>query len=273
VFSYHNHTLWSDGRSALEKLIPAARSQGLQEVGISDHLVFDPLGRQLSWSMPLDGVATYVKEVQSCRQRAAEMGGPIVRLGLEADFFPETVTRTAQILRSFPFDYVIGSVHFLGDFAIDTDPALWTRLQPDEINQVWRRYWETIAEMADSRVFDIVGHIDLPKKFGFRPDTTPDHVIAKALDAIARAGMAIEINTSGWSLPAREAYPSQIILRMACQRSIPILISADAHTPAHLTRHFRRARLLAVRAGYRELVRFHERRPVSEPLLSSPPRL
>ena len=120
--------------------------------------------------------------------------------------------------------------------------------------------------MAQSRVFDFVGHLDLPKKFGFRPTADLSVEEDRALDAIAAAGMAIEINTNGWNLPATEAYPALNLLRKTHNRSIPLLINSDAHHPDRLVEHFDRARELARQAGYEELVRYEQRRRTAYPL-------
>src|SRR5439155_4385584 len=128
---------------------------------------------------------------------------------------PETVDDLRERLQAHPFDYVIGSVHFLADFKVDSSATDWEALNPEEVNEKWRLYWLRIGEMAQSRVFDFVGHLDLPKKFGFRPTADLSVEEDRALDAIAAAGMAIEINTNGWNLAATEAYPALNLLRKA----------------------------------------------------------
>ena len=141
----------------------------------------------------------------------------------------------------------------------------WAAQTPEGVEAIWSTYWRRIIEMAESRVFDIVGHMDLPKKFGYRPSTPMIDLEQKALDAIAAAGMAVEINTSGWHLPADEAYPSPELLCEANRREIPIVISADAHNPQVLARDFPRAKDLAVEAGYTGVVRYAEREAIKDP--------
>jgi histidinol-phosphatase (PHP family) len=263
LISYHNHTNWSDGAPTLAAQIQAARRVGLDELGISDHYVLDPSGEQAEWSMDLDLLGDYVLQI---RAAAAETRDLVLRLGIEADFFPETVEDLRSRLAGYPFDYVIGSVHYVDGFPIDRHTQDWDALSEDERNEKWRLYWLRVRQMAESRVFDFAAHLDLPKKFGHRPtiDLTADALAA--LDALAAADMAIEINTAGWSLPAREAYPSLDLLREARRREIPLLINADAHFPEFLTRDFDRARALAREAGYTELVRYEKRRRFPIPL-------
>lgn len=261
--SYHNHTLWSDGQGDLRQMIEGARQAGVDELGISDHYVLRPGDEQVAWSMPLGFLPTYVEAVQEARR---ESQTPIVRLGLEADYLPETIDRLRALLAQYPFDYLIGSVHYAGDFPVDEDAGLWERLSADECNAVWRLYWQRIRGLAESRVFDIVGHLDLPKLFGYRPTVDLAAEEAAALDAIAAAGMAIEINTAGWHKPVREAYPSPHLLRAACRRGIPLMVNADAHRPEHLTRGLAEGRALARAAGYSEVVRYEARRRLTEAL-------
>ena len=257
--SYHNHTNVSDGACTLEEQIEGAHLAGLDELGISDHYVAHPT-LQCDWSMPLDFLAPYVKKLQDA---AAQLRGMRLRIGLEVDYFPESVELLRERLEAYPFDYVIGSVHFVDEFPIDKDRDSWDALDQHQRNEMWRRYWGCIAEMARTGLYDFAAHIDLPKKFGHRPTVDLTYERNSALDAVAGAGMAIEINTAGWSLPAKEAYPSLDILKAARDRSIPLLINADAHRPDHLTRDFDRARVLAREAGYTELVRFDKRRQYS----------
>lgn len=252
LFTYHNHTNWSDGGATLAAMIQAARELGVDELGISDHYVLHPEGDQ-EWSMPAELLGDYFSTL---RQASAEVKGIVLRTGLEADYIPETAAELRAELELFDWDYVIGSVHFVDGFCVDEKAEDWRRLTPERRDQVWIRYWELVAELARTEIFDILAHPDLPKKFGFRPAADLRELEEAALDAVAAAGMAIEINTAGWSLPAAEGYPSLRILRAARERDIPLTISADAHFPEFILRDFDRAADLARQAGYEALVRF-----------------
>ena len=257
--SLHNHTTWSDGEPTVQELVAEANRIGLEEVGISDHYTLNPRG-PVSWSMPLDRLGEYVESVRSVGSST------IVRLGIEADFFPETVEDLRARVAAHPFDYVIGSVHFVAGFGIDSRAEDWAVLTSTVVSGIWRGYWALVRQMAESGAFDIVGHLDLPKKFGFRPDIDLSEEESAALKAIAQCGMAIEINTNGWNLPCAEAYPSLKLLKQARTLGIPLVISSDAHHPRRLVEHFDRARDLARDAGYTELVRYEGRRRTPYPL-------
>ena len=252
--SYHVHSKWSDGDSKMADYIQAASDLGLDEVGISDHYVLTPDGRLLGWAMLPEALDEYVEAVQSASGEARE--GVTVRLGLEADFFPETVGEVKDVLSMQPFDYVIGSVHILDGFPIDGHKEDWEPLTVAQRDDIIRGYWVRVRQMAESGVFDIAGHLDLTKKFGFRPTVDISAEISAALDAIARSEMTVEINTSGWHFPAQEAYPEPSILRGCLQRNIPVIVTADAHTPANLTRSFDEAYRLIREIGFTETVSY-----------------
>src|SRR6476646_1590060 len=123
--SLHNHTTWSDGEPTVAQLVAEAERLGLDEVGISDHYALTPDNRRVEWSMPLPKLGEYVSELQRAKALARRV---TVRLGVEANSFPETVEELGKRLRSHPFDYVIGSVHFLDDFKVDSGEKDWAAL-------------------------------------------------------------------------------------------------------------------------------------------------
>ena len=266
LVSYHVHSTNSDGSNTIPELVEAAVDLGLDEIGVSDHFVYPVPGRPVDWSMAPDKLDSYFNQLEQAREIA---GGRIrLRFGLECDYEPQTAGALASVLKEYTLDYVIGSMHFLDEFPIDSRAEDWEKLAQPERDEMVRAYWDRIVGLAKSRVFDIVGHIDLCKKFGYQPTIDLSREIEAAVDAIARSGMAIEINTSGLHVPAREMYPSKAILGECLARAIPILITSDAHTCADLTRGFDQAARLAAEAGCTETVVFEGRKMSRVPILS-----
>jgi len=187
--SLHNHTRWSDGSDTLSAYIHTARSLGVNELGISDHYTLSPCGPRPAWSMRPDDLDAYVRDIVAATGDRSDV---TVRLGIEADFFPETVGMLRAQLTAHPLDYVIGSVHFVDRFSVDTAARDWERLSADERNTVWRHYWQRVRQLAESRVYDVVAHLDVPKKYGYRPTVGLLAETEAALDAIAAADMAVE---------------------------------------------------------------------------------
>jgi histidinol-phosphatase (PHP family) len=260
VATYHNHTSWSDGSVSVAELVERAGRLGVDELGISDHYVLHPSGRTPPWGMPVDRLADYVEDVRT------HAGGtsPVVRLGLEVDWFPGQEEAIRDGLDGFPFDFVIGSVHEVDGFRVDASALDWDELRPEERNERFRLYWVKVRAMAESRLFDIVGHADLPKKFGHHPTTDLGAVIDEALDAVGRAGMIVELNTAGWHKPCADGYPTLELLRECHRRKIGVTLAADAHDPAHLLRDFPRGIERIRRAGYSRIARFRCREIVYE---------
>lgn len=261
--SYHCHTIITHGYSTVSEFVRAAIAEGLDELGISEHYTLLPDGRPLDWSMPKCGLDDYFMALQAAKDEAGDK--LVLRCGLEADFIPETADELAKILKAYPFDYVIGSVHFVDDFCVDESAHDWNRLSLNERNDIVRAYWDRITRMAHSGLFDIVGHMDLYKKFGHHPTVDISEDISKSLDAIAESGMAVELNTSGLH-KAGEMYPSPTILCECYKRKIPSLVTMDAHDICELTRS-RNIGIAALQsAGYTEQAVFAKRKMSLVPL-------
>jgi len=252
IGTWHNHTQWSDGSASVGAMIDAAQRSGVTSLGVSDHLVLDPAGVRHVWSMDPAELGAYCSGVREADVPA----GMQVLCGVEADYIPQTVAQTRQVLAAHDVDFIVASVHFVDGFPVDSEFAPWEVLTVEEREEVHRRYWQLIREMASARLGDIAAHLDLTKKFGFRWQSDLSAAVAAALDAIAESGMVVEVNTAGWHKPCAEAYPSKDILRGCRERNIPVTINADAHEPDHLLRDFDRARELLRSVGYRDQVFF-----------------
>jgi histidinol-phosphatase (PHP family) len=189
----------------------------------------------------------YVREIQQIK---AQFPG-FVLLGIEADYRPQTVADIRLMLANHPFDYVIGSVHHLGDWGLD-NPEEIEGYGYRDIDDVWVKYLELVGDAAESGLFTIIGHLDLVKKFGFRPARALDAELDRLVNRISRTGVLIEINTAGLHRPVQEAYPSLDILRRLREAGVSITFGSDAHRPAEVGRNFEHAARLARAAGYDE---------------------
>lgn len=270
IATYHNHTRWSDGRATTAELLAGARALGVHELGVSDHFTLHPDGIEPKWSMAPARVGEYIAELQQLA-RETGTGGPTIRVGLEVDWFTGHEERIGSTLARLPLDYVVGSVHYVGDSEIDYSSVRWERMTEDQREETHEQYWRHVAAMAHSGLFDIAAHLDLPKKFGYRATDAIRPLMLAALDAIASSPrpLVVEINTAGWFKPCQDAYPSLDILRECRSRDIPVTISADAHHPEHLTRAFDRATDRLREAGYSQVARFRNRELYFEPLESA----
>ena len=249
--SYHNHCNWSDGSNDMRDMYRAAKEAGFREFGLSDHYVKTPFGDNeiTSYSMDKSRLAEYVEACLACKKEF-DSDDFTVRLGVEVDFFPENAEAVAKELLQYPFDYLIGSIHFSNEFPIDHTAACWEALPPGGVDEIWHDYWKKIRLAAESGLYSFIGHLDLPKKFCFYPNYDYTDEAIAALKAIKAAGIAMEINTAGWAKPCKSAYPSRNIVKMAHEMGIPMLISSDAHDTRHVARFFPEAEECLREAGY-----------------------
>src|SRR5436309_5289003 len=173
------HTRLTDGTGMPADYARIALERGLDEIGCSDHA---PLGnRDIDWTMKLADLETYVGWVREAQQKFPSLS---VKLGLEVDFIPGREDWIRELAGMYPWDFFLGSVHYIGDFPVDRSAKDW---KDQDVAERWRQYFDVWTQAARSRLFDSLAHPDLPKKFGYRPKTFD---YRPALRAVAEAGVA-----------------------------------------------------------------------------------
>jgi histidinol-phosphatase (PHP family) len=194
-------------------------------------------------------------------------------LGIEADFVPGGEDRMASLLEARDFDYVIGSVHFLRDEAVDMeDYSVWGKSHSPE--EIWKRYFETLGEAARSGLFDVLAHPDLVKVWGAgRPLPEGDlrNYYELAMDGIAGSQIAVEVSTAGLRKPVGEMYPAPAFLEMCLEAGAPVALSSDAHRPEDVGADYEPALELLAASGVKELCVFERRERRLERIESHPP--
>jgi histidinol-phosphatase (PHP family) len=250
IADYHIHTpLCGHAEGEPREYVEQAIACGLTEIGFSDHLPLS-MYRQPGYAMQREDVDGYVSLVRDLAQEYASRVR--ILLGGEVDFFEQSIEQDAALLAEYPFDYAIGSVHFVGDgFAYD-HPGSREHYRGYGVDNVYVQSYDLVAKAAATGLFRIIGHLDLAKKHGHRPED-PAGVAAPAsaaLAAIKASGAAIELNTAGWRKPVGEAYPSPALLSEASSLGIPLTFGSDAHHPRDVGAHFDRAVTVARQCGY-----------------------
>ena len=235
---------------------------GLEEIGFSDH---SPMPRDDfdDWRMRADQLDDYVARVEQARR---EFPGLRIRLALEVDYLPGQEDWIRDLARRHPWDYFIGSVHYLSDAWDIDNPHKISRWRDQPVDRVWEAYFARLTQAAGSGLFDIIGHADLCKKFGFKPGVDPTPWYRGFLAAAAAAGVAIELNTAGLRKECREIYPSRAFLGLAREAGVPITFGSDAHAPGEVGADFAAAVALAREAGYTEACRWERRERRRVPL-------
>jgi histidinol-phosphatase (PHP family) len=250
---YHLHTPLC--RHATGEPVDYARralAVGLKEIGFSDH---SPMRQDDfdDWRMRQDQLDEYAESVRRAQTDFPQL---TIRLGLEVDYLPGQEDWIRELAARQPWDYLIGSVHYVSDsWAVDNphQRAGWKDRDPWEI---WSVYFDRLTRAADAGLFEIIGHADLPKKFGHRPGRDCAPLYESFLGAAKRRHCALELNTGGLRKDCREIYPSRDILQLAFQKGVPITFGSDAHAPEEVGLNFSEAVRLAREVGYRECCRF-----------------
>lgn len=244
---YHTHTYrCGHAVGTPAEYVEAALAAGVGGIGICDHL---PLfgRRDAELTMDLAELEGYVEEVLELRR--AYPG--YVLLGIEADYEPETFEDVADALGRYPFDYVIGSVHFLDGWGFD-DPRNKSGWTERDVLAVYESYFDRVGEAAETGSFTILGHLDLVKKFGHRPAEPPLAAIRRLVERVAAAGPAVEVNTAGLRKPVGEPYPGAELLASLARSGVPLTFGSDAHAPVEVGLDFAAAVAHARSAGYTE---------------------
>ena len=274
---YHIHLRTDDPEASaaeyfssanVERYREVASERGIAELGVSEHVYRFRQALEV-WQHPfwtqyakddLDEYCAFVREETD------------LRLGIEADFVPGGEDRMANLLEARDFDYVIGSVHFLREGAVDMDDySVWDSgpTRPRNAEEVWRRYFQTIGESARSGLYDVVAHPDLVKYWGDgarRPAGDLRRYYELAIDGIAESGVAVEVSTAGLRKPAGELYPAPAFLQMALDAGARVALSSDAHRPQDVGADYEQALAVLEQLGVRELCVFDRRSCRVEPI-------
>ncbi len=247
---YHMHTTFSDGRSELAEYVDEAVRKSIDEIGFSDHIYL----RKEDWSMDWSDLPNYVSNISKLNM-ASQIS---IKTGLEVEFVPYGMESLMQMVNQFNFDYLIGSIHYIGNWQFDNEKQIeeWKRR---DVTQVYEQYYALVQTMAKTRLFDFVGHLDLVKKFSHRPRNDLKDLLLETIETIGKSGMCIEVNTGGLRKPCREVYPSEKLLKMCFDNGLPITFGSDAHSPEDVGADLDKAVNLAKRVGYLEMVRFTKR--------------
>jgi histidinol-phosphatase (PHP family) len=247
----------------VDRYLAAAEEHGIAELGVSEHVyrfaqALDVWDHGFWREQAIDDLDAYAEFVRTTT----------LRLGIEADFIPGAEDRMANLLDARDFDYVVGSVHFLGNRAVDHEGYdVWE--EEGDPDRVWICYFETLAEAARSDLFDILAHPDLVKVWGRGrpvPDRDPRFFYEPAVEAISESGIAVEVSTAGLRKPVGEIYPSRSFARMCVEAGAEFAISSDAHAPEQVGYGYDQAMAFLEELGVERICVFEGRKRRTEPI-------
>lgn len=264
----------------IESYVEAAAARGATEIGFTEHLYrcvesVEALGEW--WANDpnrdlADMTARYVDSERALSLDryvdavlAAKDRGLPVLLGLEVDFFPETIEAVLDLLEPYPFDFLIGSTHWLGAWGIDL-PSQVHEFDRRGHEQAYIDYFDVETELAASGAVDVLAHADVVKKQGVTLPAAPTELYERLAAAAGASGVAVEVSTAGLYQPIQEMYPQPQLLEKMHAHDVPITLASDAHFPDQCGRDHDRAVELAEAVGYTSRVTFEQRQRIDVPL-------
>lgn len=258
---YHTHH-WRCGHAVgqLEEYVLSAIEKGIEQLGLSDHMPLihvNPDEYLPEMAMAMEELPRYVEECFLLKEKYKK--DIDIRVGIEADYIEHYEETIKQLLDRFEWDYIIGSVHFLGTWDITDFRQVdgWKQKDPDE---VYRQYYDAVQKAVRTGFYDIVGHVDVIKRFGIKPNGDPSELERATLRAIKQADIAIELNTSGLRTPAAEMFPSKRMLQYALELGIPLTLGSDAHKPEDVGQQLEEGKKYLRQLGFEQIATFEGRR-------------
>lgn len=253
----HNHTpLCKHASGSMEEYISCAIDKGIDVFGFSCHA---PMAFDENYRMSKADLPQYYAKIKDLQEAFKDK--ITILSALEVDYILHKEDLIESSIFSYPFDYLIGSVHFLDTWGFD-NPAFIAEYAKKDMQECWSEYLHSIAQMAQSGLFQIVGHLDLLKLFGYpMPDSQMPN-LNLALESIADNHLAIELNAAGWRKPINECYPSLSILHKAYEMSIPITFGSDSHAIEHIGFRYGDLLALARGVGYTHAIYFQQKEPI-----------
>lgn len=264
---YHtHHARCGHAVGNLEDYVRRGIELGLDHLGLSDHMPLvhvDPATYYEGMAMPLDELPRYVEECLELKEKYRDQID--IRVGLEGDYIEGYEEQIARIIEAYPWDYVIGSVHFLGTWDV-TDYRQTHNWEGKHVEEVYEQYYDAVQKAAKTGLYDYIGHLDVIKRFAKWPKKDMHALERETIDVIHAQGMAIELNASGLRMPCEEMFPSRKILSYCHERGVPLTIGSDAHDPQKLGQYLDEARALLLDVGFTELATFDKRRRSMVPI-------
>lgn len=274
---YHMHLeMGSLTLDYLEQFWRQAQAAGLDEIGISEHghnfyqyekimghlrTGEDAYPRIIQWlsnkfTLDLDD---YVALIEAGKNR-----GWSLKLGLEMDYIPGKEAEIAAIIDAYPWDYVLGSIHFLGKWGFDFSPEVgW----PDkDINSAYEAYFTALLEATSCGLFDSITHPDLIKIFGHQASIPLEPYYDAMVAALSETDTCVEINAAGLRKPVGIIYPHPEFLQKCHEADIPLTLACDAHYPSDVGRGLSEALELARSVGYTHFATFSDRQRSLQPI-------
>lgn len=263
----------------IDSYVEAAAQRGVTELGFTEHFyrclesdsLLGPfwkggrreLAEQTEAFVKEDRVLSldrYVEAVLSAKGR-----GLPVKLGLEVDYFPDSIEAVTQFLAAYPFDFLIGSIHWIGEWSVDHHDVVG-EFERRGVDQAYEDYFSLEADLAGCGHVDVLAHADVIKKFGHRPSSDLGEWYARVATAAARSGTGVEVSSGGLRQPVAEIYPAEAFLDKFFEEGVAITLASDGHDASEAGFGHSEVVAAARRAGYSTRLSFDQRTRTEVPL-------
>jgi len=259
---YHMHSSFScDGSSKPEKMCHQALKLGIPEIGFSEHWDVGPYETEPRFLQ----VESWFEEIE--RLRRLFSGKLIIRRGIEISQPHLYQSETDEVLKRAPFDYVIGSVHFVGShFMFDEE-----YFRQHDADKVYQGYFEELLQLVTDADLDVVAHFDVPVRtskpiLGYEP-TRYEGLIRKVLERVITRGLALDINTAGLRKPVQNLMPDPLILSWYAEMGGKrVTLGSDAHEACQVGMHLDKGLAAIQAAGIPYITQFEQRQARPLPL-------
>ena len=263
--NYHTHSDYCDGKNTLEEMVQAGIAVGLTSLGVSSHF---PLPFSNDWTMKPEELENYLDEVKNLKEKYAS--AIELYCGMEIDYFVDRQDISDLAKSVLPrLDYTIMSIHTLGKttgdrvFYIDESRQNFEqgidKYYQGDAQAFIKEYYQGIEMMVKIFEPDILGHIDLIKKYNQKQyffdenDLWYQESVCSCLDGIAKTKTLIEINTgANMRVPGVGRYPSDWMIPEMKKRNIPITIGGDSHCVEGIVYEYNQAEACLAECGYYE---------------------
>lgn len=265
LVDYHtHHNRCGHAEGSMRDMIEQAIKLNMHQIGLSDHtpLFFKQEDHaNPGMTMAKSEFPHYVAEMISLQKEYKEKID--VRIGVESDYIPGWEKAYKKIFSTYPFDYIIGSVHYFGGYHV-FDPQRRHENELDE-NDIFSEYFSLVCRAANSKMFDILGHIDAVKGLGHVPSKSLSAQLDKVVEAIQFSEAAVELNTSGIR-KCDDIFPSMELLERLHRVGVPFTYGSDAHKPEQIGDHWDKVYDTLTTLGVKDIVTFKKRKQIKIPL-------
>lgn len=271
LVDYHIHTNYTrDAIGTVEEYCKKAQELGLNEIAFTNHLIFPKFknipgiekAEVSKMTIDPDQIASHYQEIEKAR----EQFNLKIKFGLEIDYFEDYEKEIEEVIKSHPFDFILGSVHFIGGFVIGDPNGAIEFFRGRDVLEAYKNYFSGLKKAIESRLFNVMAHPDIIRKYAVQYANIPFEKyrgqVEDVVKALVKNEVGIELNTYGYIHPVNDSYPSIEFLKICKESGVKtVTIGSDAHAPAHLGSELEKGIEKLKSAGYKEITLFNRRKP------------